>query len=106
MLQYSRLFVVRIFLFFDRHILQFAGFENLSALLAFHVFGFLVAGDDLYLRVLALLGTDLLLGGLRRLARRHKLRTVQLLRNADFTGFALFSCGTLDDVKCPLTALS
>ena len=62
-----------LFLFFDRHVFQFAGFENVPAFLAFHIFGFFVAGDDLYLGMLALLGTDFLLRRLRRLAKRHKL---------------------------------
>jgi len=61
------------FLFLDRHVLQFAGLENVPTFLAFHIFGFLIAGDDLHPRMLALFGTDFLLCGLRRLAKRHKL---------------------------------
>ena len=57
----------------DRHVLQFTGLENIPAFLAFHIFGFFVAGDNLHPGVFALFGTDFLLGGLRRLAYRHKL---------------------------------
>ena len=64
---------VRVFLLFDRHVLQFAGFENVPTFLAFHIFRVLVPGDDLHARMLALLGRDLLLRGLRRLAKRHNM---------------------------------
>jgi len=50
-----------LFLFFNRHVLQFARLENFSTFLAFHIFGLLVAGDDLNLRMLAQFGTDFLL---------------------------------------------
>ena len=61
------------FLFLDRHVLQFTGLENVPTFLAFHIFGFFVAGDDLHPRMLALFGTDFFLWGMRRLAMRHKL---------------------------------
>lgn len=61
------------FLFLDRHVLQFTGLKNVATLLAFDVFGLFVAGDDLHPWMLALFGTDFLLGRLRRLAKRHKL---------------------------------
>jgi hypothetical protein len=64
---------VGFFLLLDRHVLQFTGLENVAAFLAFHIFGFFVTGDNLYPGVFALFGTDFLLGGLRRLANRHKL---------------------------------
>jgi hypothetical protein len=64
---------VRIFLLFDRHVLQFAGLENISTFLAFHIFGVFVPGDDLHARMLARLGRNLLLRGLRRLAKRHNM---------------------------------
>ena len=72
MLKHLSLFL-RLFLFLDRHVLQLAGFEDVPTFLAFHIFGFFVAGDDLHLGVLALLGTDFLSRGLGRLAKRHKL---------------------------------
>jgi hypothetical protein len=64
---------VGLFLFLDRHVLQFARLEDVPTFLAFHIFGLLVAGHDLYPRMLTLLGTDFLLRGLRLLAKRHKL---------------------------------
>src|SRR6266853_5563914 len=67
------LFFFCFFLFLNRHILQFTGLEDLSALLAFHVFGFFIARDNLNLRMLAVFGDDFLLRRLGRLARRHKL---------------------------------
>ena len=67
------LLFVRFFLFLNRHVLQFTGLENVSTFLAFHIFGFFVAGDDLYPWMLALFGADFLGGGLRRLAKLHKL---------------------------------
>jgi hypothetical protein len=58
----SDLLFVWLFLFFNRHVF-----------LAFHVFGFFVAGDNLNSRVLALFGRYLLGRGLGRLAQRHRL---------------------------------
>jgi hypothetical protein len=49
---------VWLFLLLDRHILQFTGLENVPTFLAFHIFEFFVAGDDLDLRMLALLAAD------------------------------------------------
>ncbi len=66
------LLFVGLFLFLDRHVLQFTGLENIPTLLTFHIFGFVVARDDLHSRVLALFRADFLWGGSRRLARRHK----------------------------------
>ncbi|MGD0467067.1 MAG: hypothetical protein ABSA54_01705 [Terriglobales bacterium] len=86
------------FLFFlDRHVLQFTGLENVPTFLAFHIFGFFVAGDDLYPRMLALFGTDFLLGGLRRLAKRHKLVDYFISRKemGAFPKFSIFCGGGL-----------
>jgi hypothetical protein len=60
-------------LFFDCHVFQFAGLENVAAFLALHVFGLFVTRDDLHSRVLALFWRYLLLRGLGRLAERHRL---------------------------------
>lgn len=49
---------VRCYLLLDRHVFQFAGLENLAAFPAFQVFGFFVAGNDLHLRMPALLAAD------------------------------------------------
>jgi len=65
---------LRFFLFLDGHILQFAGLENLSALLAFNILGFFIPRDNLNLRVLALLRDNFLLRRTGRLAKRHKLK--------------------------------
>jgi hypothetical protein len=46
-------------LFFDVHILEFAGLENFAAILAFHEFGILIAADNLHAKVLAGLGNVL-----------------------------------------------
>jgi hypothetical protein len=46
------------FLFFDRHVLEFAGLEYISTFLTFDILGLFVAGDDSYSRVLALLGIE------------------------------------------------
>jgi hypothetical protein len=87
---------LRFFLLFDCHVLQFTGFENIPTFLAFHVFGFLVAGNDLHPGMFALFWTDFLLGGMRRLAKRHKLPTVQLLRgNVLFPNLPIFCGGEL-----------
>ena len=51
--------------FFDAHVLEFAGFENLTALEAFDIFGVFVAGHDLYARMLALIHAGSLLGKLK-----------------------------------------
>jgi len=64
---------VGLFLFLNRHVLQFAGLENVPTFLTFHIFGFFIAGDDLHPGMLALFRSDLLLRGLRRLAKRHRL---------------------------------
>jgi hypothetical protein len=69
------LFFFDAFPFFDRHVLELAGLEDVAAFLAFHVFGIFVAGNDLHPGMLALLPADLP-RGLRRLARRHKLRAL------------------------------
>src|SRR6266849_7690960 len=69
-----------LFLFLDRHVLQFAGLENVPTFLAFHIFGFFVAGDDLHPWMLALLAANFVWGGLRRLARHHNLPTIHLSR--------------------------
>jgi hypothetical protein len=50
----------RLFLFLDCHVLQFTGLENVSTFLTFHIFGFFVAGDYLYPRMLAQFGADFL----------------------------------------------
>ena len=76
----TRLFFFRLFPFFDRHIFELARFEDVSALLAFDVFGIFIAGDDLNPRMFALFGTGSFLGGLRRLARRHKLADYSSLK--------------------------
>ena len=82
--RHSSLFV-GCFLFLDRHVLQFTGLENVSAFLAFHIFGVFVAGDDLHPRMLALFGTDFLLGRWRGLAKRHKrVDCLTLERNVRF----------------------
>jgi hypothetical protein len=39
--------------FFDTHVLQFAGLEDLAALETFHKFGVFIATDDLHTRMLA-----------------------------------------------------
>ena len=65
---------------FDRHVFEFAGFEDVTAFLTFDVLRILVAGDDLHARVLAQVRADFLLRGLRR-ALRHKLRGVFILQN-------------------------
>src|SRR5882762_6709514 len=62
-----------LFLFLDGHVFQFTGLEHVSTFLTFHIFGFFVARDDLYSRMLAQFGADFFGRGLRRLARRHKL---------------------------------
>ena len=69
----SDLLFVWLFLFFNRHVFQFTGLEDIAAFLAFHVFGFFGAGDNLNSRVLALFGRYLLGRGLGRLAQRHRL---------------------------------
>ena len=46
--------------FLDRHVLQFAGLEDVAAFAALQVFGLFVAGDDLHLRMLAPLAAGLL----------------------------------------------
>ncbi len=51
------------FLFLDHHVLQFTGLENVPTFLAFHIFGFFVAGDDLHPWMLALLLANFLWGG-------------------------------------------
>jgi len=51
------------FLFFDRHILQFAGLEDVATFLAFDIFRVFVARDDLHSWVLALLGADFIWWG-------------------------------------------
>ena len=75
-LQYDSLFV-RLFLFLDRHVLKFAGLENVAAFQAFHIFGLVFAGNDAgndaHAWMLALLGIDFLLRRFGRLAGRHKL---------------------------------
>ena len=55
------LLFVGLFLFLDGHVLQFTGLENVPTFLAFHIFRFFIAGDDLHLRMLALLAADFLL---------------------------------------------
>ena len=52
--------------FFDPHVLEFTGLEDLPAFQAFNKFGIFVAGDDLNARVLALIHSAFLIGGLRR----------------------------------------
>jgi hypothetical protein len=47
-------------LFFDVHILEFAGFEDFAAVLAFNEFGVLIAADNLHAKVLAGLLGDVL----------------------------------------------
>jgi hypothetical protein len=47
-----------LFLFLDCHVLQFTGLEHVSTFLTFHIFGFFVAGDYLYPRMLARFGAD------------------------------------------------
>ena len=63
----------RFLLFLNRHILQFTGLEYLSTFLAFHIFGFFIARDNLHSRVLTGFRDSFFLRGLGRLARRHKL---------------------------------
>ena len=55
----------------DRHILELARFEHLAAFLALNVFRIFIAGNNLYLRMLAEFTSDFLFSGLRGLDRRH-----------------------------------
>ena len=73
-LEIEKLLLVAEFGFLDGHVLEFAGLEDIAAFLALDVLGIFVAGNDLYARVLAQITAYLILRGLRRLARRHKLR--------------------------------
>ena len=61
----------QIFPLLDRHIFELARFEHLTAFLAFNVFGIFIAGNDLYLRMLAEFTGDFLLSWLRGLHRHH-----------------------------------
>jgi hypothetical protein len=70
----STLFLVRLLSRFDLHVLEFTGLEDLAALPALNIFGLFVARYDLHLRMLAWFGTHFFLGWLRGMARRHKLR--------------------------------
>ena len=54
------LFFVKVLELFDRHIFEFAGFEDFAALLAFDIFGVFVARYNLHPGVLALVGADFL----------------------------------------------
>jgi hypothetical protein len=65
-------FVVVGLQFFDGHVFELAGLEDFAALFAFDVFGILVAGHDLDLRMFALLPRGWL-AGLGRRTGRHKL---------------------------------
>src|SRR6266536_97773 len=68
------LFLVSKLGFLDSHVLEFAGLEDVPTLLALDVLRLFVARNNLYARVLAQIPAYLVLKGLRRLARRHKLR--------------------------------
>src|ERR1051326_2745209 len=57
--------------FFDIHVLEFAGVEDVAALKALHKLGILVAGHDLHARMLAFHHV-FLLGGTRRRDWCHK----------------------------------
>jgi hypothetical protein len=70
--EFETLFLVRPFPRLDLHVLEFTGLKDLPALLALDIFGVLIARHDLDLRMLALFGTDFLLGWLGGMARRHK----------------------------------
>src|SRR4029078_6622678 len=57
---------------FDDHVLELAGFEDLTAFLAFDELGVFLAGDNLHTRMLARCHVASLLGGGRRRGWSHK----------------------------------
>ena len=71
--QWMSLFFVRALFFLDGHVAEFARVENVAAFLAFHVFGFFIAGNDAHTRMFAQFRIDFTVRGGRRLAERHKL---------------------------------
>ena len=92
------------FLFLDGHVFQFTGLENVSTFLTFHIFGFLVAGDDLDPGMLTLFPADFW-RGLRRLACRHRFRASLISRKRfrSFAGKWTYFRTLVQDVKYPGT---
>src|ERR1700704_2733923 len=72
-------FVVAGFAFFQRHILELAGLEDIATFLAFHIFRVFVARDDLHPGMLALLPAGLW-RGLRGMVRSHKFPVLSVPR--------------------------